>query len=249
MSRRLRCPPSERLRAALTGFAEGPARGRVCLVIDADRTLAPQDTGRIVGRATGVDGAIRAVFETHGYVEEAFTLVAETWAGVQPEHYLAQVLRAVDAVAVHVAWQTILSAAHRRVPVVVVTSGIPQAWRAVLDRLGHEEVPVIGGCHRDLDDYIVCPETKTELVAILQAQGFRVIAAGDSLIDLSMLGRADVPLFVPDPKGSPALRAELHRIPRIRHLLVDERRFDGLPTCSADDVARLIREGGTTDAD
>jgi phosphoserine phosphatase len=248
MSRRLRSPPSERLRSALAGIAEGPARGRVCLVIDADRTLAPEDTGRLVGRATGVDGAIRSVFETHGYVEEAFTLVAETWAGVRPEHYLAQVSRAVDAVAVHVAWQTILSAARQRVPIVVVTSGIPQAWRAVLDRLGHEDVPVIGGCHRDLDDYIVCPETKAEIVAILQAQGFRVMAAGDSLIDLPMLGRADVPLFVPDPKGSPALRAELHRVPRIRHLLVDERRFDGLPTCSAEDVVRLIREGGNADA-
>ena len=244
----LRSPSRERLLHALGDLATGPRGGRVCLVIDADRTLAPQDTGRLVGRATGVDTAIRAIFEARGYVEEAFSLVAEVWSGLRADHYLAQVREVAGAVTIYAAWRTILSAARGRVPVVVVTAGIPQAWRAILDRLGHTEVPVVGGCHRDLDAYVVCPETKARLVGVLQDAGWRVVAAGDSPIDLPMLRRADVPLFVPDHNGSPALRAELHRVPGVRHLLVDERRFDGLATWRPEDVVGLIHEGGSRDA-
>jgi phosphoserine phosphatase len=248
MNRRLQSPNRERLLHAIGDLAKGPRRGRACLVIDADRTLGPHDTGRLVGRSLGVDDAIRAVFEAHGYVEEAFSLVAEIWSGLEPEPYLAEVRKTVEVITIHAAWRTILDAARGRAPVVVVTAGIPQIWRLVLDRLGHTEVRVIGRCHGHLDVNVVCPETKAGLVGVLQDAGWTVIAAGDSPIDLPMLRRADVPLFVPDHKGSPALRAQLHLVPRTRHLLVDDRRFDGLMTCGAEDVIGMFHEGGARDA-
>lgn len=48
---------------------------------DADRTLAPDDTGRRVGEAFAINEPIRAVFEALEYVEEAFRRVS----GIGPE--------------------------------------------------------------------------------------------------------------------------------------------------------------------
>ncbi len=238
------------LREAVRHLAEGPksASERVCLVVDADRTLAPQDTGRLVGRRLGVDGAIRVTFEAHGYCEEAFSKVADVWGTTPAEHYLDAILSAAGEVAVHAAWRTIFAGVRGCAPVVVVTAGIPQVWRRVLDAMGCEDVPVIGGCHRALDAYVVCPEVKRDLVDLLRAAGWTVVAAGDSPIDLEMLVASDRALFVADHKGSPGLRALLHRVSGVRQLAVDARRFDGVPVCTAEAVVRMVRSGGDWDA-
>jgi phosphoserine phosphatase len=222
----------------------GASTSGACLVIDADRTLAPQDTGRLVGARLGLDQVIRRLFEINGYCEYAFSSVAEVWAGVPIEWYLSEVRQVALEVAVYSAWQEILGTAEARSRAVIVSSGIPQVWRLVLDRLGCPDVPIVGGCHASLDDFLVCPETKEEVVALLQDAGWTVIAAGDSPIDLPMLKRADIPLFVADSKGSPALREKLRQIPKVRHLIVDERRFDGLLDCTSEDVSRMMRQLG-----
>jgi phosphoserine phosphatase len=226
----------------LLTHAWGASPEGACLVIDADRTLAPQDTGRLVGARLGLDQVIRRLFETNGYSEHAFALVAEVWAGVPIERYLSEVRQVALEVAVYPAWQDILGPAEVRSRVVVVSSGIPQVWRLVLEHLDWPDIPIVGGCNANLDDFLVCPETKEEVVALLQEAGWKVIAAGDSSIDLPMLKRADIPLFVADSKGSPALREKLHQIPKVRHLILDERRFDGLPTCTSENVSLMMQQ-------
>lgn len=225
-----------------------PSNRRVCLVVDADRTLAPQDTGRIVGRELGVDDAIRATFEAHGYCEAAFSMVADIWATIPTGRYLDGVSRAVSGVAVHAAWRTILDGVRNHAPVVVVTAGIPQVWRRVVDALGYGDLPVVGGCHRDLDAYVVCPEVKRDLVTMLRTAGWTVVSAGDSPIDIEMLVASNRALFVADYKGSPGLRPLLHRVPGVRHLAMDHRRFDEAPVCTAEDVIKMVRSGGDWNA-
>jgi phosphoserine phosphatase len=219
------------------------AGGGFVLVVDADRTLAPEDTGRLTGRALGVDDRIRSIFADLGYGPEAFEAVAGVWSEIPVRRYLDAVAAVTARVELRPAWRTILSETRGRVPVVVVTAGIPQAWRRVLTREGFGDVPVVGGCHDALDDHLVCPSSKAAIVQQLQEGGRSVVAAGDSRIDLPMLARAEIPVFVPDHKGSPGLRAELHRVPRVRQLVVDAQRFPELPACTADDLARLLLEG------
>ncbi len=245
----LRRPTRQELERTLSPYLRDHARGGWCLVIDADRTLSPDDTGRRVGRILGVNEEIRAAFETHGYSEAAFSRVAAIWGCVDNERYFAAITEVADTTKIHAAWDTILEAVRGRVPVVVVTAGIPHVWRRILTDARHFDALVVGGCNQALDPYLVCPETKAELVAIVQEHGLRVAAAGDSPIDLPMLMRADAALFVPDPKGSPTLRKELHRVRGVHHLVVDERRFEGLPRCTADRLIQLVLEGGQNHAD
>lgn len=237
-------PSAAQLRPLLGAAASGPGAGTgVCLVIDADRTLAPEDSGRLIGQALGLNESIRAIFEEHGYTEPAFARVAEQWSRVPAARYRDEIERVSARITIHAAWTRIVTGLDRAVPIFVVTAGTPQVWRLALARAGFGDLPVIGGCHAALDSYFVCPEVKSDLVAILQCCGWQVVAAGDSLIDLPMLQRADWPLFVPDSKGSPALREQLFSVPNMRHLTIDDRRFDGLLPCSAEEVIELARMG------
>ncbi len=223
--------------------------GRRCLVVDADRTLSHSDTGRLVGRTLGVDEQIRRIFEEFGYEELSFSLVAATWGGLGADEYLRVVGAVAEAVVPHAAWLDTLAAVAGRCPVVVVTAGIPQAWRLVLDRHGHGHVPVVGGCHPALDSYLVCPETKADIVRIFKAAGWTVAAAGDSPIDLQMLKACDFPLFVPDHKGSPGLSARLHEVPNIRRFVLNDDTEDAELTCNAKQLSTFLLYGVADHAD
>ena len=246
----LRRATISQLLESIGALAHGPREStRYCLVVDADRTLAPQDTGRLVGRATELDAIIRVIFEQCDYTEDAFQRVAATWGTLTVERYLAAIALTADAVTLHAAWAEILGGTgNDRLPGVIVTAGIPEVWRIVLKRDGLGHLPVVGGCHPGLDSYFVCSETKCELVELLQSIGWKVIAAGDSRIDLPMLQRADLPIFVPDSKGSPALRRLLHLLPATRHLIVDDQRFDGVPACTSAQLMEYAVGKGWRDA-
>lgn len=220
----------------------GCADGRLALVIDADRTLAPEDTGRLVGAAFGINEEIRCIFETLGYCEQAFIDVSKVWGKLPSGAYLLAISKAAEGLHLRGVWSEILLRAGARTPTIVVSSGIPQAWRAALDLHSFAEVPVLGGCHPQVDQFLVFPRTKRELVIMLQAAGWRVLAAGDSPIDLDMLEQADLPVFVPDARGSPRLRALLPSIPGIRHLLVDEQHFPGLPTLAPSELIAMLEQ-------
>ena len=87
----------EQLRAALSPYLAsfGDEDHGLGLVVDADRTLAPEDTGRLVGATFGLNERIRHIFEILGYNEEAFARVSELWGEVDALAYL----RAVESTA------------------------------------------------------------------------------------------------------------------------------------------------------
>jgi len=220
----------------------------VCLVVDADRTLTPEDSGRLIGRALDIDESIRQIFEELDYVNEAFTSASRVWSNIHQSDYLREIEKVAGELKIRSAWLDIFHEITGVAPVVVVTAGIPHVWRRVLSRAGHDRIPVFGGCHRDLDEYSISAQSKADIVTALRNAGWVVVAAGDSRVDLLMLAAADIALFVPDHKGSPALRAELGRVPSIRHLLVDTQYFDSLKTCTTDETTKMILQGGMWDA-
>lgn len=221
----------------------------VCLVVDADRTLCSEDTGRLVGHRFGLNSSIRRIFEQLGYQDEAFTAVSALWSAINIEEYLSELESVANGIKLRACWMDILNLVSDQVPILVLTAGIPQVWSRVLSNAGHARVPVLGGCHQGLDEYAISARSKGDIVNALRELGWRVIAAGDSCVDLPMLVAANVALFIPDYKGSPALRSELATVSSIRHLLVDDQRFDGLSTCTVLEAAEMILQGGIWSAD
>lgn len=220
-----------------------------CLLVDADRTLCPEDTGRLVGQAFGVNNRIRDIFETLDYHDDAFAAVSSIWSSIPSEAYLREIAIVANNLQIRNSWHEILQKVKDYAPVIVITAGIPQVWRIALSKAGYTKIPVIGGCHRDLDEYVVSAKAKGEIVGVLRQLGWTVIAAGDSCTDLPMLTAANTALFVPDYKGSPSLRSKLNDVPAVRHLIVDAQRFDNIPTCSPIEAAEMVLCKGIWNAD
>jgi len=225
----------------VAGLSWVPSRGARALVLDADRTLSPVDTGRQVGALLGLNSRIREMFEATGYTVEAFFRHAKIWSAVPMPAYLAAIDEVMQSVQLHDAWLRVLGGAPD-VPKVVVTAGIPQLWESVLGRFGFHDVAVLGGLHSERDASFVTPACKAWVVRELRRAGFHVSAAGDSEIDLEMLKAADLGLFVADMKGSPRLLRRLPKGGGIHHFATDARRFPPLPTLDADELLDRLLE-------
>ena len=123
-----------------------PRTGGWALVVDADQTLAPVDTGRRIGEAFALNEAIRATFEALGYATAAFLRVSEIWSEVPVDRYVAEIERVAAQVAIYAGWQALLTACVPRIPVLVVSAGIPRVWqaghrRAISDQRGNHALP------------------------------------------------------------------------------------------------------------
>ena len=178
------------------------------LVIDADKTLAAEDTGALFWNdvpktwplENGVS-ALNALFSSHlGYSYTAFRqavlLYEETANDGEFETHCQKV---ADAVTMHPEFVSLLQlvAEQKHVGAVVVTCGLRRVWDKVLEREGlSENVKVIGG-GRIADGFVVSAAVKKALVARLQeVHHMRVWAFGDSPLDLDMLRKADQAVVV-----------------------------------------------------
>ncbi|KAK3614616.1 hypothetical protein LTR56_027138 [Elasticomyces elasticus] len=149
------------------------------LVFDADKTLAPIDTGEIffMGRK---DEPLKTLFQTAGY----------TYTALRQATLLYE--EAMTDTAFEATGRSAQSCRRGGYDVRVATR-----MDKVLAKVGlSTAVPAIGG-GRITDGYVVTPGTKADLAARLKDHhGLRVVAFGDSEMDLPMLKRADQAVIV-----------------------------------------------------
>ena len=178
------------------------------LVMDADRTLAPEDTGSMfwekVSNSQTLEyeaSALKALFSSRlKYTYTAFrqaTLLYEEAVDGQDFDVLCQ--EVASAVTMHPEFVSLLQmvAEEEHIGAVVVTSGLRRAWLKVLEREGlSKKVEVIGG-GRIEDGFVVSGAVKRALVAHLQeVHNLHVWAFGDSPLDLEMLRQANQAVIV-----------------------------------------------------
>ncbi len=193
-----------KVEAALVG--EGHAE--TVLVVDADKTLAGEDAGSMFWQA--VNGPSQGTLDMSplkslfsgplGYSEAAFrqaTLLYEEAANETGFEALCK--KVASSITVHPEFITLfqLVCSHDHIRVVVLTCGIRRVWQMVLDNagLGHD-IKVVGG-GRIVDEVVMTPETKAQIVSSLRKQsGLYVWAFGDSPLDLPMLEAANKSIVV-----------------------------------------------------
>ena len=178
------------------------------LVIDADKTLAAEDTGALFWKSAPKSWALehgastlKALFSSRlGYSYTAFRQAVLLYEETANDEYFDVHCQAVaSAVIMHPDFVSLLHlvAEQKHVGAVVVTCGLRRVWDKVLKREGlSEKVEVIGG-GRIADGFIVSAAVKEALVARLQDfHRMRVWAFGDSPLDLGMLRKADHAIIV-----------------------------------------------------
>ena len=188
--------------------ADSQGQLKTFLVIDADRTLAAEDTGALFWkkvsdlRPSGYEAStLKELFSSPlGHSYTAFrqaVLLYEEATNDQEFDELCQ--NAALAVTMHPDFVSLLQlvAERKHVGAVVVTCGLRRVWEIVLEREGlSEKVRVMGG-GRIADDFVVSAAVKGALVARLQEfHHMCVWAFGDSPLDLDMLRKADQAIVV-----------------------------------------------------
>ncbi|CAD6568849.1 MAG: hypothetical protein ASARMPRED_002077 [Alectoria sarmentosa] len=188
----------------------GASQGQLetMLVIDADRTLAAEDTGALFWKRVSDErpleyeaSTLNALFNSpFGYSYTAFrqaVLLYEETTDDQRFDALCQDVASGVTMYPEIVSLLQLVAEQKHVGAVVVTCGLRHVWDKVLEREGlSEKVKVIGG-GRIADGFVVSASVKAALVARLQeAHRICVWAFGDSPLDLDMLRKADRAIVV-----------------------------------------------------
>ena len=178
------------------------------LVIDADKTLAAEDTGSTFWKKISIsrqlgdeDDPLKTLFSSPlGYSYTAFrqaTLLYEETTDDQEFGALCE--NVASAVSTHPEFVSLLqrTAEHKHVCAVIVTCGLRCVWEKVLEKEGlSKTVKVIGG-GRIADGFVVTAAVKAALVARLRdVYDVYVWAFGDSPLDLEMLRQADQAIVV-----------------------------------------------------
>ena len=184
----------------------GQARLKTVLVMDADKTLASQDTGKLFWKTHTLahpqtlreyDDPLKGVFSSQlGYSYTAFrqaTLLYEERADDQEFDVICDKVTSMVTIYPEFALllRQVAEADPGHVAAIVVTCGLRHVWDKILAREGlSEKVKVIGG-GRIADGFVVTPSVKTALVSRFRdVHHMYVFAFGDSPLDLGMLSEA-----------------------------------------------------------
>lgn len=190
-----------------SAIAASQGQLKTVLVMDADKTLAAEDTGALFWKKVSDEGPLEygafpldTIFNSAlGYSYTAFRQAVLLYEeAANKEEFKALCQDVASAVTMHPEFVSLLQLVteQKHVGAVVVTSGLRYVWEKVLEREGlAEKVKVIGG-GRIADGFVVTAAVKGALVARLQEAHMRVWAFGDSPLDLDMLRKADHRIIV-----------------------------------------------------
>ena len=177
------------------------------LVMDADKTLAAEDTGKLFWSFQGEQDPLQSLFSSPlAYSYNAFrqaTLLYEEIANDGEFNGLCQkVALKVRMYPEFVSLLQILTEAEH-VGAVIVTCGLKLVWEKVLMRENlAQRVKIIGG-GRLSDSLVVTEKVKAALVIQLRdLWKLRVYAFGDGPLDLAMLKEADKAVIVVGEEGT-----------------------------------------------
>ena len=185
---------------------DGPVE--TMLILDGDRTLAPEDTGvlfweKALQSSPTQDGnePLKTLFSGPlGYSYTAFRQAVLLYEATADEETFDTLCQGVSsAVNMHSEFVSLLQtiAEQNHVGATVITCGLRRVWEKVLEKEGlSEKVKVIGG-GRIADGFVVSPTVKGALVVHLQeTHHIYTWAFGDSPMDLDMLRQADQAIVV-----------------------------------------------------
>ena len=203
----------------------GQARLETVLVMDADKTLTSQDTGKLFWKTLtlahsqnlrGDDDPLKALFSSQlGYSYTAFrqaTLLYEEGADDHEFNIVCE--KVASMVTMHPEFVSLLRrvAEKDHIATVIVTCGLRHVWNKILAREGlSEKVKVIGG-GRIADEFVVTASVKTALVSRFRdVHHTYIFAFGDSPLDLGMLSQAHEAVVVvgEEPIRSKTMEQEL----------------------------------------
>ncbi|KAF3006089.1 hypothetical protein E8E13_011110 [Curvularia kusanoi] len=204
-------------------------QAKTVMVIDGDRTIAPQDTGRLFYEKMAAqqspessDCPLRALFSSPlGYTYTAFRQAALLCEATSTDETYEELCQQVaSATTLHPEFVALLRLAAQLKPLgaVIVSCGLLRVWEIVIERLGLRDTVGIVAGGRIADGIVVTAGVKAELVTRLQTYYNKTVwAFGDSPLDLEMLKVADHAVVVVIDEETRSKSMEGALLQAIRH--------------------------------
>lgn len=185
-------------------LSQAGSQAETTLVLDGDKTLAPEDTGKLFwDLAAGFPNAtpnidthpLQTLFSSpHGYSSTAFRQAVLLYEEIADHEQFESICEAVaTSVSMHAEFVALLQevAKHDHVIAMVITCGLRVVWEKVLRNVGLASSVAVIGSGSTTDGMLVTPAVKADLVRILRdGHHLYTWAFGDSVLDLPMMGEA-----------------------------------------------------------
>ena len=184
--------------------SSGQGQLETVLVMDGDKTLTAQDTGKVFWKTLSLayprnsidnDDPLKAVFSSQlKYSYTAFRQATLLYEERADDHEFDVVCEKVASmVSMHPEFTLLLRqvAGEDHITAIIITCGLRHVWNKILAKEGlSEKVKVIGG-GRIADGFVVTASVKAALVSRIRVMHHMYVSAfGDSPLDLGMLSKA-----------------------------------------------------------
>ncbi|CAG8531091.1 1288_t:CDS:1 [Diversispora eburnea] len=194
------------------------------ILIDGDRTLCENDTGimfwklyeKYYSSSNTCNNDFKTIFKNHGHSYFAFLQVAYKYSGLDSRVYNNICTKVIKETKLYPQFlnflKIIFSSYSQEIIPIVIVSGIVEIWHNLLYQHFGNKIPLFGGNLFPNDEkYVMDAKSKGHCAKLLKSiyPKSKIIAFGDSEVDLEMLTEADESYLVVDYTNNRALRQRL----------------------------------------
>jgi adenylate kinase len=193
--------------------------GQPVILIDADRTLTPFDSvAELYSMVEHLSwNQFCAGFRHFGYTFEAFREAIIATSEINTETYLKSCAEVANSIHLHLNAIDLLKGLHSGPGYpIIVTCGSPTIWRQLLDQHDCYEIPIFGGAHFGVDQFLIGKAEKGFLAHFFKKNGHRLISIGDSEVDELMMQQSDLAVMAHNHKHNRDLLPGLVGIKDVR---------------------------------
>lgn len=182
------------------------------IVSDGDETISLYDTSKIFfleNNEMELWELIRNTFSEKGRNYEGYSNVAEIYSKIPYNIYKKYCENVIEQIQIRDYWNKVVNTNYQ---IIIVTAGLKLLWELIVNYHGWKNVCVIGGNNYNENEFIMTPELKGKLINALKKRKNKILAFGDSKVDIEMLKKSDMGVAVINERNSPNLLEELANI-------------------------------------
>lgn len=222
-------------------------KGSPVILIDADRTLTPQDSAAEL--YSSLDSlswdSFCSGFQHFGYTFEAFREAVIATSVVPSELYRKACSNVVESIQMYSNAIELLKGLHSGPGFpMIVTCGSSTIWRELLNKHGCNQIPIFGGSHFDVDRFLVGKIEKGILASFFKDNGNPVIAIGDSEVDELMMQQSDIVIMAHNHKRNRDLLPGLLEVTNVYQWSQtgESEAISDYPSISTSEIIRVVEE-------